>query len=708
MTPAQMDLVEVIRAAGGMVRELSLRVPDEGRFLAEASGEHEELMMAARWVRGVVEEKHKARVAVIVPGLEEERAEIDRVFREVLAPELESIEAGAEGPYEFSVGVMLAATPMVAVALDILRWSVKALPLERVSGLLLSPYFAAAADESGKRAEFDAFELRKARMLRPEITLDSLIALVEGARRRNRLGQLLARLRAMRFVVANRIAEGNRQTHAEWAERMRELLEAAGWGKAKDSREFQARRKWDGVLDELATLDFDGVRVGFERALERLERIAGETMFAPESREAPVQIMGPLEAAGAMFDAVWFLRGGDLSWPVVASGSPLLPWQIQRELGMPGADIARDREKARRITERIAGSAGQVVFSFAKDTADGRQRPSPVLDGLELEELEAAAVETEYAPVAVEIVEDRAEIRALPDQVVRGGAQILQLQAACGFRAFAERRLWATEIEAAGLGLDARESGNVIHKALELFWGEVETQERLKAMTQGQQDALLRQCIVEALNKTAELSATAWDEAYVEMQRDRLMRLLGAWLDMERTRPEFAVKLSEKNFEDVRIGPLRLSVRVDRVDVTAGGELLIDYKTGAASPSDWLTERPDAPQLPLYAVLSEQEVKGVAFGLVRAGKEMGLKGYAGENGILVKTSRMKMPMEMQMDEWRRVLEGLANAFHAGDARVAPKNYPMTCRHCPQRELCRLDVSVLEQNEDEDSLEVSGG
>ena len=708
MTPAQMHLVEVIRAADGVVQELPLRVPVEARFLAAAGDEHEELMMAARWVRGVVEEKRQARVAVIVPGLEEERAEIDRVFREVLAPELESIEASAEGPYEFSVGVMLSATPMVAAALDILRWSVEALPLERVSRLLLSPYFAAAADEGGKRAEFDAFELRKSRMLRPEITLDSLIALVDGARRRNRLGQLLARLRAMRFVVANRIAEGNRRTHAEWAERMRELLEAAGWGNAESSYEFQARQKWDGVLDELATLDFDGVRVGLERALERLERIAGETMFAPESREAPVQIMGPLEAAGATFDAVWFLRGGDLSWPIAASSSPLLPWQMQRELGMPGVDVAQDCEMARRTTERIAWSAAQVVFSYAKETADGRQRPSPVLDGLGLKETEMVSAEVKRVPVALETLNDGAGIPTLPDRVVRGGAQILQLQAACGFRAFAERRLWSTEIEAAELGLDARERGNVVHKALELFWEEVQTQAALKLMTEAQQEALLRQCVGEALRKAAELSTTAWDEAYIEMQRDRLLRLLGPWLDLERMRPEFAVKLSEKDFNDVRIGPLRLSVRVDRVDVTEGGELLIDYKTGAATPNDWLTDRPDAPQLPLYAVLSEQEVKGIAFGLVRAGKDMGLKGYAGEDRILVKAPRMKMPMEMQVQEWRRILEELARAFHAGDARVAPKNYPMTCRHCAQRELCRLDVSTLELIGDEDGSEASGG
>ncbi|HEY6412750.1 MAG TPA: PD-(D/E)XK nuclease family protein [Edaphobacter sp.] len=707
MTPAQMDLVEAVRTAWGAVRELSLRVEGK-RFLVEMGDEHEELAAAARWVRGVVEEEPGARVAVIVPRLEEQRAEIDRVFRDVLAPELENIEASGDGPYEFSVGVMLAATPMVAVALDVLRWATEALPVERVSGLLLSPYFAMAEEERGTRAEFDAFELRKARMLRPEISLDFLIELVEGARRRSRLVLLLSRLRDMRSVVASRIEGEDRRTYAEWAERMRELLEAAGWGKGVDSREFQIRRKWEGALDELAKLDFDGAKVGFERALERLERIAGETTFAPESRDAPVQVMGPLEAAGTTFDAVWFLRGGDLSWPVAASGSPLLPWQMQRELEMPGVDVARDREVARRITERIAESAGRVVFSYAKETADGRQRPSPLLEQLELEELEIAPAEVEHSSVAVETVEDGMGIQPLPDRVVRGGAQILKLQAACGFRAFAERRLGATEIEAAELGIDARESGNVIHKALELFWGEVQEQEKLKSMTQGQQEVLLRQCIAEALRKTAELSRTAWDEAYVAMQRDRLLRLLGAWLDLERMRPQFAVKLSEKNFEDVRIGPLRLSVRVDRVDVTAGGELLIDYKTGAASPNDWLTERPDAPQLPLYAVLSENEVKGVAFGLVRAGKEMGLKGYAGEDEILVKASRMKMPMEMQVEEWRRVLERLASAFHAGDARVAPKNYPTTCRHCAQRELCRLDVSVLELNDDEDGSEVSGG
>jgi len=716
MTPAQESLVETLRLAGMDVEELRLRANATRKMLVEAADENEELRVAAQWTRKFLVDRPAAKVAVIVPGLEAERREIDRVFREVLAPELEDIRAASEAaPYEFSLGVELAETPMVATALDLLRWTANALALERVSALLLSPHFAMTNEERGLRAEFDAFELRRAKVLRPEFSLDALITVLERAKRRARLSRLLSVLREMR-AIANRLQGMTARTNAEWAEKMRELLGTAAWGSGsqESSVEFQTRRKWESALDELATLDFDGVPVEFVQSLETLERIARQTTFAPESHNAPVQVMGPLEAAGGTFDAVWFLRGGELSWPMETRSSSLLPWAMQLELKMPGTDVAKDSEEARRMTERIADSAGTVVFSYAKETAEGRQRSSPSLAGMALEEIntrELVGDIEERQIVAIEEVEDLEPIQPLPDGVIHGGARILELQAACGFRAFAEARLWSTELEQLEPGMDARESGTVVHDVLKRFWEAVKTQDELRDMTTEERDDLLEWCIGEALKKAEGWSSTEWDTAYVQVQRGRLRRLLSWWLELELERKvPFVVRLSEKEFRDVQVGPLRLNVRMDRVDEVGGGELLIDYKTGFASPNDWLTERPDAPQLPLYAILSDADrLKGVAFGLVRAGEGRAWKGYTSEEGILPgKPPKMKEAATLaeQVERWRGILVRLAEEFYAGDARVQPKSYPATCEYCSQRILCRLNVSSLEEDE-EDSAGVEG-
>ena len=456
-TPAQTALLEAIRTAGASVDDLVEPPPASSRILVGAPDEYAELATCARWIRARLTEQPSASIAVIAPSLEEDRAEIDRVFRPILAPELDDIAApAATGPYEFSLGVPLANTPMVAVALDILRWAPGALPLERVCALLLSPYFAAASPVSAgellARAEFDAFTLRQQHLLQPEITLDALYELVADTRRAPGLSLLREHLRTLRTPFRSRDL-AHESPYAAWAAIIHELLEAAGWAPPShlDSIEFQTRRKWEDTLDELTTLDFDsaadGASVSFKDALTALERIATETLFAPESRHAPVQIMGPLESAGSSFDALWFLRASDLVWPASYKPNPLLPWLLQRELAMPGADLARDTAHARRITDRIAASASTVLFSYAHETTDGHQRPSPALTPLALEprkDHEVAPAQPVSAPIELDELRDNAPIPPPSDSVLRGGASILRAQAACGFRAFAEKRLFSS------------------------------------------------------------------------------------------------------------------------------------------------------------------------------------------------------------------------------------------------------------------------
>src|SRR5260370_4760147 len=234
--------------------------------------------------------------------------------------------------------------------------------------------------------------------------------------------------------------------------------------------------------------------------------------------------------------------------------------------------------------------------------------------------------------------------------------------------------------------MDGLESGIVVHGVMDSFWGKVTTQDKLREMTVVEREAELDAAIDEGLRKVAKLSTSDWDVTYVEMQRGRLRRLLRPWLTHELARPAFSVKQREEKASDVQIGPLHLNMRMDRVDETEGGERVIDYKTGRAATTDWLSERPDAPQLPLYAVVSDSaRLGGVAFARLRVGKEMGWRGFAAGEGVLLKPDRLKTEsFAAQVDEWREVLTNLGEQFAAGGARVAPDKYPKTDTYCVQR------------------------
>jgi probable DNA repair protein len=719
-TPAQLALLDAVRSTGAHIDELEPEPPTPTQTLAFAPDEHAEIIACARWLRGRLTEQPDATLAVIVPNIDTDRADIDRVFRQILAPELNDIAAPAAAPYEFSLGLPLARTPLAATALDILSWANGPLPLDRVSSLLLSPHFApAASDDSTEhiaRAEFDAFVLRRQHLLEPQLSLDRLLNLASHAQHAANLPALLTHLRALRPLLTRRELFGER-THADWAAAFHALLEAAGWAPLPllDSIEFQTRSKWDDALDELASLDFDGTRVPFADALAALERIAAETLFAPESRHAPIQIMGPLESAGSTFDAVWFLRASDAAWPATAAPNPLLSWLLQRELAMPGANPILNSAQARRTTGRIAASAPTAIFSYAQQSADGPQRPSPILANLALESRRAA----DLAPagptptvVALENFTDNEPIPTPPDQVLQGGAGILRSQAACGFRAFAENRLFSSALDSTSLGLDPGERGNLVHAVLQHFWAEVKTQAALIDMTRDAREAQLARSIEAALVEDRLRPEPGWPSAYIETERQRLLTLLGHWLDFEATeRDPFTVKSLEETRNNARIGPLHLDIRVDRVDLDLrdgkpAGEIILDYKTGAATPAAWLGPRPDEPQLPLYAVVSDNpDIAAVAFASVRPGNLMGIAGYEAHAGILPKPSRMSAAsLAAQIDEWRAVLAALADEFHSGNASVSPKKYPQTCEHCEQRLLCRLvpsglDPDVLEDTED---------
>lgn len=710
-TPAQESLLSALQRSGVHVDRHHAAIPS-ARLQHTAADPAAEITAAATWLREqLTASPAPTRIAVIVPALETDRSEIERIFRRTLAPELIPIDASDRPdstlPYGFSLGAPLAQAPMIVVALDLLRWPTQPLPPESVTRLLLAPSFCPAF-EFDARAEFDAFILRGTKTLRPELPLESVLTALTSSRarapRRTPTTALLRQLQALHHTAQRlQLQRELKRSYAEWAAAIRELLEAAEWSPrpSLDSNEFQLLQRWERSLDELATLDFDGHRPSWTEALAALESILTQTLFAPQSRNAPIQIVGPLEAAGSEFDAIWFLRASEADWPIRPAAAPLLGWQIQHKLAMPGTDAALDHAYARRITQRIVASAPRVVFSHASHSSEGPQRPSPLLAELTLEPLSLASTAPEHPsePIPLEAVEDSPPI-PFEGSHIRGGTSVLQAQAACPFRAFAERRLWSTELEQRNLGLDAAQRGTLVHTTLERLWRDLRDQATLRTLTTDQQSEALHRAITAALQE-AKLPPpeTEWERAYLALQQERLHHLLRPWLELELSRKlPFTVKLQEEKIERT-IGPLTLDLRSDRVDETEAGDVLIDYKTGEATPADWFGDRPNEPQVPLYAVLAHPgPLAAVAFGRVRPGDEMHLHGIQATSGILSKEAKLP-PLIETLDHlvahWQQVLTQLAEDFAAGDARVDPRERD-TCKYCAQDLLCRIDPSFFDR------------
>ena len=184
------------------------------------------------------------------------------------------------------------------------------------------------------------------------------------------------------------------------------------------------------------------------------------------------------------------------------------------------------------------------------------------------------------------------------------------------------------------MGLDAGESGSLLHRVLQYFWRETKTQDSLRLMSSADRDEILMRAIDSALPSRLQLH-DGWDRAYLWLQKHRLRSMLQQWLEQELRRGPFTVSDVERK-ELVTVGPLTLEVRVDRVDTVGDGLFFVDYKTGAdVDPKQWSGPRPDDPQLPLYTLLAEaDELKGVAFAKVRAGQDMKWHGYQTQEGIL--------------------------------------------------------------------------
>lgn len=712
LTPAQQTFLAACKAAGTHIQDFEQESSNKKLRLVSATDTREEITACAWWARNLLSKNPDIRIGIIVPDVEAIRGEIERTFRHILMPQTEDILAApAAMPFEFSLGQPLAQIPVIRAALLLLRWLGGPLREEEISWLVLSGFLSMS--DPLPIAQFDA-RMRASGSLSMEQSLGTYIRSLSQDK-----SHPLSSLRQS-FEALQQAAQANDLTAREripgnWTDLVHHLLAKASWPgpSTADTVQFQAQKRWEHLLDEIALLDFDNTRLAYEDFLLLLELQASETIFAPESRNSPIQIMGPFESSGQHFDAIWFLGADDKSWPPRARPHPLLPPAIQRQYAMPHATAEIDWQLARTVTERLAATP-EAIFSYPQRDHDGELRPSSLLAQFTTTAISAASLypQDKHHTIALEEITEASAIIPWPVERTAGGSAVLKNQAACPFQAFASRRLRAEPLNRSEWGLSAIERGNLLHDVLQRFWSDTtRTRDDLKLLIQ--QDHLHETLITHIAQAFAHLqsnhSEDPWMRAYLQSEQHRLLIRLEEWFECEASREPFTVEACEQQLSNVSIGNLKLDLRADRIDqLPDGSRLLIDYKTGEVSPAAWQGDRPDEPQLPLYVTYGNlSDISGVLFAQIRAGKTRFIGRIRDAKTQLYakpdnRSALAKYPYtESMRDEWSNALQNLAEDFLRGEATVDPKHDARTCRYCAFPGLCRVAEQGGITEEDEE-------
>lgn len=655
----------------------------------QASDEADEIERMATWCLDALRAAPAARLLIVAAGGMERREAIATRLRATLVPgsklagtvdmDLVAIEGGAP----------LARHALVQHALLSLEWLINGLEFEDFSAWLLGPY-GPLAREAGAR--LDLWWRRRA-----PLEADACASLTRLARAAQdgveSADALAGKTRAALAAIGTSPASAR-----GWSERFSAALAALRREDkpAYSSAEQQTWLRFVALLDEFG--DVSRVTGPFEagQALRALREFAVRTVWQPATGDAHVTIASAHDDPVVRYDGVWVAGLTADAWPASPLADPFIPLAALREAGAWTVDTTAQLTAARASLDAWRASANSLVLSAPAVSGDIQLAPSPLLATWPRRAVSHRPIgwpPRQRREPTLEVIDDFTGNAWPARELLPGGTRSIELQAACPFRAYAEQQLGAMALDAPVPGVAPDERGRWLHRALELLWKRLGDSEQLGKLPVAELVERVANAVAEA--REAELGPpNASAVASREREERRITQLIVSLAELERTRPPFRIEALEEE-RQIPLGAARLTLRMDRVDAPGdGGLVVIDYKSGKATPQDWFGARPTAAQLLVYLAALGDDVRALAFARV-APPEPRFQGVAIEAGLLPRVRAIEAgsnetalhAWSRQLATWRTQVHGLAAEFLAAHASVTPMKG--ACRYCHLAALCRV-------------------
>ncbi len=676
--------------------------------LHPCASKHAEWQQAASWARQKSEADPDAKIAVVIPSLTIDRAEILRMFQQSFQPQLQ-LEAEAVVPSGFNISVGEAINQQ-AIINSARRW------FSLINGGTGELWKQALTDEFCLGANKERW-VRSSTAVNLGLTNNTFYSVEVLQRILSREDIIPLKHWASILQVLNNTGEQSKtnKTPAEWSLLLEQLLDDLGWPGANTltSQTFQAKHQWLEKLRQLSAMDQLCGQQSLAAFLNLLDEQMNNSKFQPETPAARVQVLGVLEAIGLSFDYLWLSGCQDNVFPAPLNASPWLPVSIQQQLHMPGACSQREQQFAASLFSGMKKYCNQIHYSYALNEGDAELKPSAFVNHLDEGCIAEKAAEQlpsywhkqlQDADSSISVWRDNQGLKLVSGKV-KSGVGILKNQASCPFKAYAEYRLCAGSPREPTIGIDPIQRGNWVHDVLEMVWLRLGTQQALMALAKDELVSFVENCATEIIlnpSKGYSQQQANVDSPLIQLELQRTILLVLSWLEIDRSRADFFKVEVEQN-QQISIATLDFVVRADRIDdIGDGNKIIIDYKTGKTSNASWFNERITEPQLPLYGLLFSDDLSAIAVAeLTTAG--CSFKG-CGEQELKIKGIKTIEDWPALVQQWKINLETVAVEFSQGFAAVDPA--PNACTYCEYAHLCRRDAYFSSETNVEKSAEKS--
>lgn len=696
LNPSYQQLFSILQDRGARVSEFTPPKLQTQIKKIKLANPEQELETMARWAAQLYQQGRPS-IGCVIPNLTEIRQEVLAIFTQAFTPQAQFPENYATPlPFNISAGTKLKDYALINTAVKIL-YLTSEVKLTEISALLRSPYFGKAIEEQILRAQLNNYLKNYGE---PILNLK----MVYLAAKKLQVLDLAKNLE--KYFRLNSATD--KRSPQQWAQYFNQQLQSFGWpgDRTLDSTEHQLLNSWRQLIQQFAQLTLVAPVLSHSQALHHLTILAAQQEFQPKSAQVPVQILGILEAGGLHFDHLWIAGLHHQAWPTTSNPNPFIPLELQRNQQLPHSSSNRELIYCRTVTQRLFNSAEQIIVSYPQQIADLKMQVSPLLENNILEiipdnlllDRNLTYTQQLFKSAKLEFLTDNYATPLNTAEILRGGSAIFKNQAACPFRAFASFRLGAKAVDTPQPGLSPQERGSLLHQALATVWNKLENQQNLLQLENLELTNLIEAALNTVFASYIQKRPMTFKQRFIQLEKYRLTKLILDWLEIEKKRAPFYIYSTEQT-KQTEFAGLKFTLQADRIDqLVDNKQLIIDYKTGMPAISDWLDERPNDPQLPLYCLTHSAEIAGLLFAQIRSNKKtfIGLTfdenaNIPGRNTYVVgKTKNKDIPLSWSelVAQWRTVLTQLAQQYSAGYAEVDPKDGLKTCQTCDLQALCR--------------------